>query len=107
MVPRRGLLACLAVLAVAAALGLRAGAASGPTAAPPGTPAVVAGHLDQWPAPNRDYANTRDAAASRISAATIRRLHEVWRYRLPSTGTFGDFSSSPLVAGDRVYLQTN
>jgi glucose dehydrogenase len=98
----RSLLA-LAAVAALGAVGVRAAAPS----PPPGTPAVVTRNAAGWPAPNHDYANTRDAATSPISAATAKRLHPVWRFDLSPSGIFGSFSSNPVVADGRVYLQTN
>jgi alcohol dehydrogenase (cytochrome c) len=74
--------------------------------APAGTPAVVARNLDAWPAPNLDYASTRNASRTRIGAATIHSLRPAWRYPLDGSGIFGVFASSPIVTATRVYLQT-
>jgi outer membrane protein assembly factor BamB len=96
----------LAALALAALALTAFGTADRAPKVPPGTPRVVAKHLAQWPAPNHDLANTRDASASRITAATVGRLREACRYGLAPGGSLGGFASNPVVAGDRVYLQT-
>jgi outer membrane protein assembly factor BamB len=74
--------------------------------APAGTPAVVARNLAAWPAPNHDYASTRDAATTRLGSRTIRKLRVAWRYPLSGSGLFGVFASNPIVTASRVYLQT-
>jgi outer membrane protein assembly factor BamB len=95
----------LALFALAALALTAFGAAGRGPSVPAGTPRVVAQHLADWPAPNHDPANTRDGSASRITAATAPRLQVLWRYTLPSAGYFGSFSSNPVVAGNRVYIQ--
>src|SRR5262245_17818998 len=68
------------------------------------SPSVLAA---DWPLPNGDLASTRAAPSSRITAASVGRLTERWRYRIRGTGTdFGTLTATPVVAGQTVYLQT-
>jgi alcohol dehydrogenase (cytochrome c) len=77
----------------------------GAVAAPPGSPPEVAAGAGSFAAPNANYANDRAVAGSPITAATISRLRRVWSFPLSGSGTYGVFSSNPIVAGDTVYLQ--
>lgn len=58
-----------------------------------------------WPLPNGDLAGTRVATSS-LDSWNVGRLRVVWRFRLNAASTFsGLASSTPIVVGDRVYVQ--
>ena len=60
-----------------------------------------------WSLPNGDLAGTRRAVGSAIGSGTVTRLERAWRFVLPEPPTFsGAIASTPLVLGDRIYLQT-
>ena len=86
-----------------------AGSATPPvsTAAPasdPRVPPEVTEHARDWPLPNHDYDNTRNAD-TRIDSHNIAQLREAWRLPLETGTTFGYMTSNPLIVGDVVYLQ--
>ena len=84
-----GLLALL--LPVGAVAVEREGAARGATRA-------------DWPLHNGDFASTRAAAGTRITAVTVGRLEVAWRLPFTSRpGLEGIFASAPLVVGGIVY----
>ena len=59
----------------------------------------------EWPSPNRDLASTRAAPGPSLSGAE-RALRVRWRFRLHGkVGFSGVFASTPVVSGDRVYIQ--
>jgi alcohol dehydrogenase (cytochrome c) len=63
------------------------------------------GSATDWPLPNADEAGTRAVAAG-IDAGNVATLHVVWRHRLGGQATLsGLAATTPLVVGDRVYLQ--
>jgi alcohol dehydrogenase (cytochrome c) len=71
----------------------------------PGVPPEVAQHASDWPLPNLDYQNTRNAKTS-LDSQNVARLREAWRFKLQGgVTTFGYFSSNTLILGDVVYLQ--
>jgi alcohol dehydrogenase (cytochrome c) len=60
-----------------------------------------------WTMPNGTIASTRHAAAASITPSNVGQLAPRWRYRIRGKGTdFGTLTSTPVVAGDTVYLQT-
>jgi alcohol dehydrogenase (cytochrome c) len=59
-----------------------------------------------WPLPNRDLASTRSLPGSGIDRDNVRKLHVVWRFPIRiKPAESGAFTSTPVVAGDVVYLQ--
>lgn len=59
-----------------------------------------------WPLPNADRAGTRAAPAGRIDSGNVSRLTVRWRFALPGLeGYSGLDAATPVVSGDRVYLQ--
>ena len=58
-----------------------------------------------WPAHNHDLSNTRATTSSTINSHTVASLKVRWRFALKGAGTFGVFSSTPIVVNDTVYLQ--
>lgn len=94
-----------AVIATAAACGSDGGDSAAPAAFPAGTPAEVTAAASAFPAPNADYANTREVTGGRIDASSIGTLKEAWSVPLTGKSTFGVFSANPIVTGDTVYLQ--
>jgi outer membrane protein assembly factor BamB len=65
------------------------------------------GTPNTWPAANGDLAGTRNARGTAMTAASVRRLHRVWRFVLPEQPTYsGTISATPLVLDGRVYLET-
>jgi len=94
----------LAVAAAAVVASCGGGSTAGPAPAPPGSPPEIAAP-GGFPAPDADYTNDRAVAGGTITAANVARLRPVWRFPLRGTGTYGVFSSNPIVIGDTVYLQ--
>ena len=58
-----------------------------------------------WPQANFDYANTRAATNSSISAGNVGQLGVAWTFGVASGGTYGTLSTSPVVVNGTVYLQ--
>ncbi len=86
-----------------------------PTATPRSGPPVpctapLATTASDWPHPNYDAGGSRATFTSTITSENVGRLKEAWRYELPSGGAFGIVATTPIVAGNTVYLgdlQTN
>lgn len=72
---------------------------------PAGTPSEVTDAASAFPAPNGNYANTREVTGGKINAASISTLKEAWSVPLTGESTFGVFSANPVVTADAVYLQ--
>ena len=68
-------------------------------------PPEVAGHEEQWPLPNKDYASTRAAFEATISSKNVDRLGVAWSFRIPGSGMFGAAATNPLISNDIVYFQ--
>lgn len=68
-------------------------------------PQEVAQHIKDWPLPNKDYNNTRDAVNSSINSRNINDLGVAWSFKIPGIGTYGGAASNPLIVGDTVYFQ--
>ncbi|MBY0277527.1 PQQ-binding-like beta-propeller repeat protein [Candidatus Binatia bacterium] len=73
--------------------------------APSGVPPEVAQYADDWALPGRDYLNSRATRDSSIDKSTIAQLAVAWRVDLSGRGAYGNISTTPLIAGDTVYLQ--
>jgi outer membrane protein assembly factor BamB len=82
-----------------------AGPASTADAATPVVPPEVSEHADDWPLPGRDHANSRAVAESPITSATVAQLQVAWSGPLEGASAFGNASTTPLVLGDRVFVQ--
>ncbi len=68
-------------------------------------PPEVASADADWPVAGRDYSNTRAVPDSPITSATVNRLEEVWRAPMPGFGAIGNAATTPLILGDRVFVQ--
>ena len=93
--------------AAAVDAGLDAQAASSSTPTHPvdeRIPPEVAQYAEDWPLPNLDYDNTRNAH-TRIDSRTISQLREAWRIPLSGSSVFGYVTNNPLILGQTVYFQ--
>ena len=98
-------------LVAAAALALLAAGCGSGQAAPAGS--VFSGAATpsgSWPYPNGDLANTRAAAGSPITSATVSRLKEAWTFQLTGQGATslddaGSLAANPVVTDGTVYMQ--
>jgi outer membrane protein assembly factor BamB len=79
--------------------------ASGVTAFPNGTPPEVSKAASEWPAPNVDIANTRDASGSAIDSGNVSKLGVAWTAPITATGVFGGYAATPVIAKGVVYTQ--
>jgi outer membrane protein assembly factor BamB len=103
-VPALAAAACLIVAGATAGCG---GGNEGDTAVsvPPDAPGEAGDFAEEWPAPNYDYANTRDVQGSEITSGNADDLQVAWTLPITAKGLFGGFSSTPIIAGDVAYLQ--
>ena len=70
-----------------------------------GVPPEVAQYAMDWPLPNVDYDNSRNAKTA-IDSRNIGTLREAWRFNLKSNATtFGYFTANALILGDTIYFQ--
>ena len=59
-----------------------------------------------WPLPNADLAGTRAALDAKIDSGNVPRLRVRWRFPFHARRSYsGIFASTPIVAGDTVYVQ--
>ena len=58
-----------------------------------------------WPLPNGDLAGTRAAADASINAGNVAKLETRWRFRSRGASFSGIFASTPVTAGDTVYVR--
>jgi outer membrane protein assembly factor BamB len=79
--------------------------ASGVSAFPNGTPPEVSKAASEWPAPNVDIANTRDASGSAIDSGNVSKLGVAWTAPITATGVFGGYAATPVIAKGVVYTQ--
>jgi len=70
----------------------------------PDAPPELLSHLNDWPLPDYNFDNTRNAA-TRVDSSNVSQLRESWRFPLGGGFVFGAITASPLVLGDRIYLQ--
>ena len=68
-------------------------------------PPEVAGHEQEWPLANHDYANTRAAAGSSINASNVANLKVAWTSALKGTAEWGGGTGNPVVSDGVVYFQ--
>jgi alcohol dehydrogenase (cytochrome c) len=97
---RFGLLA-FGAAAIAASFALSASA--GPSVGQP--PPEVTAEGDSWPAHNFDLSNSRATTNTQISSANVATLKRKWSFKIPGSGVFGVYASTPIVFGGVVYLQ--
>src|SRR5689334_19647903 len=101
---RRRYRASIAAVAVAGVAGVIAvtslGASS--TGSPPPEVTPLA---DAWPAHNYDLSNSRATTQTQINSSTVTKLHPIWRFKIPGSGPFGNFASTPIVENGVVYFQ--
>jgi outer membrane protein assembly factor BamB/mono/diheme cytochrome c family protein len=60
--------------------------------------------VGDWPLANGDYLGHRAVPDSPITSETVGDLELAWTYEAPGGGTFGNFPTNPIVAGDAVYV---
>jgi len=65
-------------------------------------PQVLSAGVGQWPLPNHDYDNTRDAGASPIDTASVSHLTTSWTVPMK-----GPLTTSPIIVGNRIYTEDN
>jgi glucose dehydrogenase len=58
-----------------------------------------------WPQPNFDYSNHRDATSSVISSNNISQLSLSWTFSVNCASAFGALASTPVVVNGSVFLQ--
>jgi len=58
-----------------------------------------------WPTAQGNLKATRAAQESSIDSSSIGSLDVAWRYALDAGGQWGAITSTPIVVGDRIYLQ--
>jgi glucose dehydrogenase len=98
--------ALLASVTVLVAAGGSSGSAVPVTTRSPG----AAAPWGQWPYPNGDLANTRQAPGSVISSANVSQLREAWVFKLTGKAAAdppgaGSLTAAPVVTDGVVYLQ--
>jgi outer membrane protein assembly factor BamB len=70
----------------------------------PDAPPEILSHLNDWPLPDYSFDNTRNAP-TRIDSSNVSQVRESWSFPLGGGFVFGAITASPLVVGDRIYLQ--
>lgn len=75
------------------------------SAVDPGIPPEVVQYADDWPLPGRDYLNSRATFDSSIDSTNIATLTPVWQVPLPGAGGYGNAATTPLIVGDRIYIE--
>jgi alcohol dehydrogenase (cytochrome c) len=83
------------VIAVAATGALNAGS----------PPPEVTPQTDAWPAHNYDLANSRATTHTEITSANVGTLKKKWSFKIPGSGIFGNFATTPIVLNGVVYFQ--
>ncbi|HTT89414.1 MAG TPA: PQQ-binding-like beta-propeller repeat protein, partial [Acidimicrobiales bacterium] len=98
--------------ALIASLTMLAAAGAGGSTAIPATTTFPgsATPSGQWPYPNADLANTRQAPGSVISSANVSQLREAWSFKLTGQAAAGvsysgSLTSIPVVSDGVVYIQ--
>jgi glucose dehydrogenase len=100
MLSMRTLAAALAVLSLASAC-----SDASRSTVDPNVPPEVVKYADDWPLPGRDYLNSRATFDSAIDASNVARLQPAWQTPLPGRGSYGNAATTPLIAGDAVYIE--
>src|SRR6266702_1879730 len=86
---RRRYRAAVAAVAVVGIAGVIAVASLGASSAGSPPPEVTP-QADAWPA---------------LNSSTVAKLHPIWRFKIPGTGIFGNFATTPIVFNGVVYFQ--
>lgn len=68
-------------------------------------PLEVRNSQSQWPLPNQNYSNTRQAVNSSINSSNIKNLGVAWTVPLTGVGQWGAAATNPIVIGNTVYIQ--
>ncbi|MFL5964887.1 MAG: PQQ-binding-like beta-propeller repeat protein [Gaiellaceae bacterium] len=68
-------------------------------------PPEVAPQADTWPAHNYDLANSRATTHTDINATNVATLKRKWSFKIPGSGVFGNFATTPIVLNGVVYFQ--
>jgi alcohol dehydrogenase (cytochrome c) len=71
----------------------------------PSTPIAGSAPPTDWPQPNHDLANTRDASGSPISSHNVQQLGVDWSVKVAGVSRYGAIATSPIVVGSTVYFQ--
>jgi glucose dehydrogenase len=100
MLSSRTLAAALALLSLASAC-----SDASRSTVDPNVPPEVVKYADDWPLPGRDYLNSRATFDAAIDASNVATLEAVWQTPLPGQGSYGNAATTPLIAGDTVYVQ--
>src|SRR5260221_1932971 len=91
----------LAVAALGSIVARPSPAASSAGSPPP----EVAAKGDARPAHNFALSNSRATTNTDISAANVASLKKKWSFRIPGSGAFGNFATTPIVFNGVVYFQ--
>ena len=60
---------------------------------------------DGWPAHNYDLFNSRATTNTQINAANVATLTKKWQFKIPGSGVFGNYATTPIVLNGVVYFQ--
>jgi outer membrane protein assembly factor BamB len=91
----------IAAVGIAGVIAVAATGASSAGAPPP----EVTPQADAWPAHNYDLANSRATTHTDINAQNVATLKPKWSFKIPGSGTFGNFATTPIVLNGVVYFQ--
>ena len=70
-----------------------------------GIPPEVVKYAADWPLPGRDYLNSRATFDSSIDSSNVASLKPAWQSALLGRGGYGNAATTPIVAGDTVYIE--
>jgi outer membrane protein assembly factor BamB len=76
-----------------------------PSISPGSAPSEMSDYANDWPAPNKDYNNTRESTSSGIDSSNVANLKLAWAYEIKGIGTNGGGTTNPLILGNNVYFQ--
>ena len=100
---RRSFPAAVLLSALAALAGACSDASR--TTTDPGIPPEVVKYAADWPLPGRDYLNSRATFDSSIDSSNVASLKPAWQSALLGRGGYGNAATTPIVAGDTVYIE--
>ena len=93
------------MLSVAAVLILVSCGTATTTPANSNIPAEINQYTNDWPLPNKDFANTRATTNSAINSGNVKTLGVAWAVPLSGQGIYGGASTGPIIMGDTAYIQ--